>query len=121
MNETNDLMLPCKGGICDFALDAKNENTFCMSGGGSCLYGDLLEAEASDFHDSTLVEATAKIRKILSEIPEDADGRKLSFFVTRMGILLAWSSHGEEVPANVITAKDSNEVLTQALKLTNKC
>ncbi len=121
MKENNDLLHPCKGGSCDFAVDMIADNSFCMSGGGSCMSANLLEAETSDFHDSTLVEATAKIRKILSEIPEDADGRKLSFFVTRMGILLAWSSHGEEVPANVITAKDSNEVLTQALKLTNKC
>jgi hypothetical protein len=117
MSETNDLMLPCKGSICDFALEAKTENNFCMSGGGSCMYACLLEAHTSGFHDGNLARATKQINQILSNIPEDENGRKLSFLVTRLGILLAWANHDDKAPTGVVTAKDSNAVLTKALKL----
>ncbi len=117
MNETNNLMLPCRGGMCDFALELATGNNFCVSGDGSCMLADLLEAEPSNFHDRTLVEATAAIKQILAGVPEDADGRKLSFLITDLGILLAWTDHNSEAPAKVVTARDSKEVVTQALKL----
>lgn len=121
MNELNDALHPpiCKGINCDFAIDTMLGEGLCLSGSGSCLDCNFLEADSSEFHDETLIEATQKIKQILSEIPVDANGRKLSLFVTEMGILLAWSSHGKEVPAKVVTAKDSREIVAQALKLKN--
>ena len=78
----------CSGANCDFAIDSLNEQALCLSGSGGCLAGDLLEADSSGIHDETLIEATQKIRQILSEIPVDSDERKLAFLVTKMGILL---------------------------------
>jgi hypothetical protein len=117
MNKTDDLMQPCKGGMCDFALHVASENTFCQSGGSSCMAGQLLEAHTSGFHDGNLARATKQINQILSNIPKDENGRKLSFFVTRLGILLAWANHDDKAPTDVVTAKDKNEVLTKALRL----
>lgn len=121
MNEINDSLHPpiCKGSNCDFAIDTMLGEGLCFSGSGSCIDCKFLEADSSKFHDEILIEATQKIKQILSEIPEDASGRKLSLFVTEMGVMLAWSSHGKEVPAKVVTAKDSREVVAQALKLKN--
>jgi hypothetical protein len=110
----------CSGANCDFAVDTLTGSGLCLSGSGGCLAGDLLEAEPSGLHDEALIEATGKIRQILSEIPADADGRKLSFLVTKMGILLAWVNHGEEIPANAVTAKDDDATVAKALKLKNR-
>ena len=109
----------CSGANCDFAIDALAGQGLCLSGSGGCLAGDLLEAEPSGLHDQTLIDATQKIRQILSEIPADAGGRKLSFLVTKMGILLAWVNHGEEIPADAVTSADDNETVAKALKLKN--
>ncbi|MGC2238910.1 MAG: hypothetical protein WA584_22330 [Pyrinomonadaceae bacterium] len=109
----------CTGASCDFAVGGSNGQVSCLSGSGTCLAGDLLEAESSGIHDDTLIEATQKIKQILSEIPADSDGRKLSFLVTNMGLLLAWVNHDEDIPANAVTAKDDNEILAKALKLKN--
>lgn len=110
----------CSGANCDFAVDTLTGQGLCLSGSGGCLAGDLLEAEPSGLHDETLIEATRKIKQILSEIPVDADGRKLSFLVTNMGLLLAWVNHGEEIPPNAVTAKDDDATVAKALKLKNR-
>lgn len=118
MDQKNGLHPPiCKGEFCDFAVDTSTESGLCIDGMSSCIGCNLLEAEPSNFHDNTLIEATAKIRQIISEIPEDPNGRKLSFFITEDGILMAWASHGETVPANAVTRKDGREAVAQALKL----
>jgi hypothetical protein len=124
MKNTNDLTddpfhKACTGTNCDFAIDTELEAGLCLSGAGTCLSGGLLEAESSGFHDEALIEATRKIRQILSDIPPDRDGRQLSFLVTGMGILLAWTSHGESIPENSVTAGDDDATVAKALKLTN--
>jgi hypothetical protein len=120
-NSTNPpLRQVCTGASCDFAVgDTSAERVSCLSGSGTCLAGDLLEAESSKIHDDTLIEATQKIKQILSEIPVDSDGRKLSFLVTNMGLLLAWVNHDDDIPENAVTAKNDNEIVAKALKLKN--
>lgn len=121
--ETKNSMKPppiCTGDICDFAVDTSAELASCLSGSGTCLAGGLLEAEASGIHDETLIEATRKIKQILSEIPADSEGRKLSFLVTKMGLLLAWVNHDADIPENAVTANDDNETVAKALKLKNR-
>jgi hypothetical protein len=80
---------------------------------------ELLEAEASGFHDENLIAATQQIRAILAAIPPDPAGRKLSFIRTNMGELLAWMDHsGAEVPEGAVTAEDDDATIAQALRLT---
>ena len=109
----------CTGANCDYAIEPTTGNGICFSGSGTCLACNLLEAEASPLHDEALIEATRKIKEVLSGIPADPDGRTLSFLVTEMGLLLAWVEHGSAMPENAVTAKNENAVLAQALKLTN--
>lgn len=120
-NSTNlSLHQVCTGATCDFAVGGSDEQQVsCLSGSGTCLAADLLEAESSGMHDETLIEATQKIKQILSEIPADSDGRKLSFLVTKMGLLLAWVNHDADIPENAITAENDNTTLAKALKLKN--
>lgn len=120
-NDLNDVPFhkACSGTNCDFAIDTETEEGLCLSGAGTCLSGGLLEAGSSGFHDEALIEATRKIRQILSDIPPDPEGRQLSFLVTGMGLLLAWVRHGETIPENAVTAEDDDATLAKALKLTN--
>ena len=106
----------CKG-TCDFAIS--NNAAGCSDGTGTCAPAELLEAEASGFHDENLVAATQQIRAILAAIPPDPAGRKLSFIRTNMGELLAWMDHsGAEVSDDAVTAKDDDETIARALRLT---
>ena len=91
----------------------------------SCIEGDpatcnvvnILEAEESDFHDSSLVAATAAIKEILANIPADPNGRNLSFVTTNMGTLLAWVNHGGDEVEGGVTADDDDKTVAAALKL----
>jgi hypothetical protein len=96
----------------------------CIHGSPECVPFNLLEAQLSDFHNQDLSEATRKIKQIVAEIPEHPAGHKLSLLIIRKGskrgVLLAWVNHGEEVPdgaQNVVTGKDSPEVIARALGL----
>ena len=118
----------CTGANCDYAIDPMTGDGLCFSGSGTCLACNLLEAEASPLHDETLIEATQKIKEILAGITSAAaaggdgtrEGRKLSFLVTEMGLLLAWVEHDAvDIPENAVTAKDDNATLAKALKLKN--
>jgi hypothetical protein len=109
----------CTGAACDFAVGTSAELASCLSGSGTCLAGDLLEAESSGIHDDTLIQVTQKIKQLLSEIPADSEGRKLSFLVTKMGLLLAWVNHDGDIPADAVTAKDDNATVAKALRLKN--
>jgi hypothetical protein len=105
----------CKG-TCDFAIS--NDSAACGTGTGTCAQAELLEAEASGFHDENLIAATQQIRAILAAIPPDPAGRKLSFIRTNMGELLAWMDHsGAEVPDDAVTAEDDDATIAQALRL----
>jgi hypothetical protein len=78
----------------------------------------LLEAEASEFHDATLIDATRRISEIFESIPADSEGRKLSFLHTRFGTMLAWVHHGaKEISPDAVTAKDDDDTLARALRL----
>ena len=120
-HDSTDLSLHqvCTGATCDFAVGGSDGQASCLSGSGTCLAGDLLEAESSGIHDETLIDATQKIKQILSAIPADADGRKLSFLVTKMGLLLGWVNHDGDISENAVTAKDDNATVAKALKLKN--
>src|SRR2546427_12338869 len=106
----------CKG-VCDYAIS--NDSAACSDGQGTCSVAEVLEAEASGFHDENLIAATQQIRAILAAIPPDPAGRKLSFIRTNMGELLAWMDHsGAEVPDDAVTAENDDATIAQALRLT---
>jgi hypothetical protein len=116
MNVENNLENnPCKSG-CDFQVDDLGSAS-CVSGGDTCMVAGLLEAEESDLHDITLIQATQSINEILSGIPADSEGRNLSFLKTNMGVLLAWVAHGETAIEGAVTASDDDETVSDALKL----
>jgi len=89
----------------------------CVNGSGGCGQAHLLDADESDFHDQSLIEATRKIKRILAGIPKDSRGRKLSFCQTNMGTLLAWVQHGGKASGRRVTARDDDATVAKALKL----
>jgi hypothetical protein len=93
----------------------------CANGAGTCTSASFVEAESSDFHDQTLILASAGIRAVLTAIPPDPGGRKLSFIHTDMGTLLAWATHDETAPieADAITADHDRATVAAALGLKN--
>lgn len=113
--ETQPNSETCVGKACSFFISG--ESLACSSGKGDCAVAEILEAEISGFHDEHLAEATRQIRAILSGIPEDPEGRKLSFLVTDMGLLLARVDHGATIPDDAITADHDDETLARALRL----
>lgn len=108
---------PCSGSDCDFTICTETNEIYCRAGEGTCINCNLLEAEPSRNHDEHLMKATNKINRILAEIPEDPEGRKLSFLLTDKGLFLARVHHGRSVPANAITAKDDINKISKALKI----
>ena len=101
----------CTGKLCEFAVDAQQEEILCETGIGNCSDAYFLELEASKFHDSALNDATGKINEILGAIPQDKDGRQLSFLFTPNGIALAWVRHG------IVSRHDGDAVMAKALKV----
>ena len=110
----------CVGTLCDWQAETAQGRRLtilsCEDGFGGCGKAELLDADESDFHDQSLIEATRKIKRILAGIPKDSRGRKLSFCQTKMGTLLAWVQHGGMASGRV-TAKDSDAKVAKALKL----
>jgi hypothetical protein len=107
----------CKAGRCGHQI--KGDSVGCTTGPGNCIPVSLLEAEESGFHDSNLIDATRSIKDILASIPQDANGRTLSFLNTRMGTLLAWVEHGQEAWDGAVTGEDDDATIADALKLKN--
>jgi len=95
----------------------------CTDGPSTCFPAkSLSEAHPSAFHTQELIDATQKINKILSEIPEHSEDGKLSLVQTPTGLLLVWVHHGREFHAvtgkeKIVTGNDSPETIAQALKL----
>jgi hypothetical protein len=107
---------PCgRGGDCMFQI--MGDTLSCSSGDPTCSLASLLEAEESTFHDAVLIQATTEINSILASIPEDENGRNLSFLHTDMGIFLAWVEHGGTPVEDALTADSDAEELAAALKL----
>lgn len=104
----------CVGATCDWALNAGLQ---CFEGPGNCKEAAFLEADPSPFHDPTLIKATRKLNRILSGIPKDPEGRKLSFVLSDMGTLLAWVNHSAKKHKHVVTARDPEAIVAKALKL----
>ena len=97
---------PCQGGI------------ICLGQTGTCLSPKFLQAEPSQFHDQTLIEATKQINRILTSLPPDPQGRKPSLLVTNKGILLAWVYHENRPEGNYPVTLDADDAtLIKALKL----
>jgi len=106
----------CSRQGCDWHQDANEAS--CVDGGNSCSKASFLIAEPSAFHDEALIQTTQELNEILRRLPQEVDGRNLSFIHTRMGTLLAWVRHGAtSVPAGAVTANDDNATITEALKL----
>lgn len=107
----------CIGPNCDWVNGGKKGQQ-CVDGSGGCSGAHLCEAEESSFHDKNLQDATKKINRILSKIPPDPKGRKLSFCETHMGMFLAWVQHGGAPPkGKVVTRNDDDATVAKALKL----
>lgn len=101
---------------CDW--HSANAEASCSETGNSCSYARFLDAEDSVWHDETLIQATQELNEILGRLPQEVDGRNLSFIHTRMGTLLAWVRHGaQSVPAGAVTANDDDATIAAALKL----
>jgi hypothetical protein len=106
----------CVGADCDWVNS--NGRQSCVDGSGGCQPPHFCEAEESGFHDKNLQEATKKINRILSRIPADPKGRKLSFCETHMGTLLAWVGHGAKPgKGRQVTRRDDDATVAKALKL----
>lgn len=107
----------CKNG-CTHAIDPVSELAVCVEGGTDCLRPQLLVAEPSKFHDQTLIDATAKINEILTALPADPNGRKVSLIVNNLGAMLAWVHHNGNPDSNYsVTSKSDDETLIKGLKL----
>ena len=106
----------CVGALCDWSTGKGGPS--CIDGSGGCSPPHLCEAEESSFHDKTLQDATKKINRILSSLPADSKGRKLSFCETKQGQFLAWVKHSGKAPAGrVVTRRDDDATVAKALKL----
>ena len=110
--------LGCPGDECKWVMTG-NGSPGCVDGTTSCITATLLTAAPSDFHDQAVIALTQQINALLQAVPPDPAGRKLSFLVTRMGVLLGWVQHGLErdVPENAVTAASDNAAIIQALGL----
>lgn len=107
----------CVGSTCDWLQFGKNGFS-CVEGFGDCLQPKFLLAETTPFHDEVLEEATNKLNRILSRIPADTKGRKLSFCGTSMGIFLAWADHGAQATgAKTVNSRSDEKAIKKALKL----
>lgn len=114
--DIKDLKADCRGGNCGPQI--KGEVLGCGNG-QSCMTVALLEADESGFHDQHMIDATTAIRQILANIPEDPNGRKISFIHTNMGTLLAWVDHGLGDIEGAVTEKDDDATIAAALRLRN--
>ena len=108
----------CGGGECTFSVPPPPNNKLgCQPGAGQCHKPQLLEAKPSDFFDQTVADVTAQINEILAGVPEDQEGRKLSFLSTPYGPLLAWVFHGVPSGPDDIPATADPKTLARALGL----
>ncbi len=105
----------CTGNDCGYGV--VNGRVGCVSGDGSCVSSQLLEAKVSDFHDRYLQDATRDIKAILDGIPPDSRGRKLSFLRTHLGTLLAWVEHPENLAEDAVTINSGDAEIINALGL----
>ena len=106
----------CTSKACDWAF--ASESMGCVNGSGWCAGAAFLEAEKSDFHSDTLIKVTAAINAMLSIVPKDDKGRKLSFVHTRMGTMLAWVHHDGSGPdEGEVGPESSDEEIKKALKI----
>jgi hypothetical protein len=106
----------CIGPSCDWL--GRGKGAQCVDGSGGCPPSVFLTAEESSIHDKTLADATKKLNRILSRIPEDPKGRKLSFMETRHGVLLGWVKHGgKPVAGGGVTRRDDDAKVAKFLKL----
>ena len=108
----------CTAKDCDWLNVGHN---LCVNGAdGTCLVADLLDADATNFHDKRLIEATTDIKMKLDKARTNANGRKLAFLLTDFGILLSWVETGEPTDGNIRTTRDSDpKSVIKALDLKN--
>ncbi|MEO5860450.1 MAG: hypothetical protein ABIR33_16070 [Pyrinomonadaceae bacterium] len=109
-----DVGMDCSGRQCGYAEFAGDLG---CTDGGSCFQAQMLRAKESKFHDATLAKASSQINEILASIPEDANGRQLSFLHTRFGTMLAWVRHDIEVPEDAVRADGSPDQVIPSLGL----
>ena len=109
-----DIGMDCKGRECGYG---EFSGDLGCTDGGSCFQAQMLKAEESKFHDASLAEVTSQINDILNSVPEDEDGRQLSFLHTPFGTMLAWVRHDVDVPKDAITGDSSKEDLLSSLRL----
>lgn len=111
---SEEFLRDCSGKTCGYA--AFSGELGCTDG-GNYFTAMLLRANESNFHDATLVKATAQINEILESIPKDENGRRLALLHTPIGTMLAWVRHDLPIPKDAVTAENSDEELIAALGL----
>jgi hypothetical protein len=78
-------------------LYGAGRHMFCCAGRpNTCNNLSLLQAEASEFHDSRLQEATDQVNRIFAGLQSQApEGHHLALLDTSLGLLLAWAEESE--------------------------
>ncbi|MDI1240494.1 MAG: hypothetical protein PSX80_01070 [bacterium] len=109
-----DVGMDCSGRQCGYGEFAGDLG---CTDGGSCFHAEMLQAKESRFHDATLAKATSQINEIIASIPDDPDGRQLSFLHTPFGTMLAWVRHDVEVPEEAVRADSSPDQVISSLGL----
>jgi len=108
----------CLKNGCEPLISSDKEIVSCQPRGTTCWTAILLQAESSQFHDETLIKATEKINRILTSIPPDPQGRKVSLIASKFGILLAWVYHENRPEGNYsVTMESDDATVIKALKL----
>lgn len=113
----------CQSGV-DCSYMVRRNKIYCRANPPPDYFtAELLEARTSDFHTDALSRATTAINEVLSQIPEDSEGRMPAFIQTRMGIMLAWVEHTAEPLAadedGDVTSAADDGTLAKALNLKN--
>ena len=107
---------------CDYNLSQDFMVSVCGPGGGGCVSAKLyspLQTEDRAFHPNDLRQATIAINAILDLLRNNAqDDRELSFLrIPGGGAMLAWMSHGVDMPADPITPNSEPYAIKQAFGL----
>ena len=97
---------------------ARNHMFCCAGRPNTCNNLSLLQATASEFHDSRLQDATDEVNRIFAGLQSDAsEGRHLALLDTSLGLLLAWAEAIER-PSDIsdyVTAWSDEREIREAL------
>jgi hypothetical protein len=83
----------------------------CSGTSMSCPLAQFAEADLSPHHDKALARATRQIIKVISQVPPDAEGRRIDVAHTSKGLLLVWvQPQGTRPPKNAVRFDDQRSL-----------